>query len=215
MYLDLANDTLDLCMRMGVALSVWQSVEDQHYHLFLTLIGDKTGTDVSAVTYFSVESFDARRVLISRMVQSFPTTKDLRIEWNALDKLLKDNGENRNKVAHYGIYHSIYEAAEPDEKGHKAIKVAPPSLQPSAYNKVSELLGRTSDKPDHNISAAQLNSYIIDFGKLAMRVAQFGVACGRIQWRDEEVRKPPPPMAMIAPPPPLNTLRSRPAANGG
>jgi hypothetical protein len=88
-------------MRMGLALTVWQNVEEQHYHLFLKLLGSQEG-DISSVVYFSVESFEARRRMVGRMVHYYSTSKELRIVWNKIEKQLKDHNESRNKIAHYG-----------------------------------------------------------------------------------------------------------------
>jgi hypothetical protein len=195
--------SLDLCMRMGVALSVWQDVETQHYHLFLTLLGIQEG-EIPSVVYFGSENFDARRTMVSRMVHYFPTTKALRAEWNKIEKDLKDFSENRNKIAHYGIYRDLFEHTLPS--GRKRLMLKPPSLQPSLWNRVSKLLGRTSDKKEHNLSADELNGYIRDFGALGLRIAQFNVDCARIQWPNGEVRKPLPPMIPVSPPIALNKL---------
>ena len=43
MMIFLGEEVNDLCMRMGVALSVWQGVETEHYHMFLTLLGIQDG----------------------------------------------------------------------------------------------------------------------------------------------------------------------------
>jgi hypothetical protein len=52
----------------GIALSIWQNVETQHYHLFLNLLGTPAG-EIPSVVYFGIESFDARRTMVDRMVQ--------------------------------------------------------------------------------------------------------------------------------------------------
>jgi hypothetical protein len=145
LFPDVVND---LCMRMGIALTVWQNVEEQHYHVFLAFL-DIPDDDTSSVVYFSVESFEARRKMVSRMAQGILTTAEQKKEWGEIDKQLKDHNEDRNKIAHYGIHFDIYERDVPN--GETEIKVAPPSLQPSRSNRVSELLGRTSDKPEHNL----------------------------------------------------------------
>jgi hypothetical protein len=127
-------------MRMGLALTVWQNVEEQHYHLFLKLLGSQEG-DISSVVYFSVESFEARRRMVSRMVHYYSTSKELRIVWNQIEKQLKGHNESRNKIAHYGIYYDFFERDLPD--GKVEYTFALPSLRPSRSNSVNVLLGRT------------------------------------------------------------------------
>lgn len=193
----------DLCMRMGIALTVWQNVEDQHYHLFLNLVGVTEGK-IPSVVYFSNESFDARRVMVHRMVDCFKTTKEMRIEWNELSKQLKDSAENRNKIAHYGIGYSMYEHPSEKDPQKMELSISPPSLVPSAYNHVSKLLGRTVDMLEHNLSAKEVDGYIRDFGALGNRVLRFSHDCGQIQWPNGQVRKPPSPMPEVLPPAPMN-----------
>jgi hypothetical protein len=195
----LAEKTRDLSMRIGFALSVWQRVEEQHYHLFLTLLG-LDDSNIPAIVYFSTESFDARRTMVDRMFQDFPSTKELRTKWNDINKNLKDHSKNRNKLAHYKISHSAY--ADPDQP--LTIRLRPPALKPSPYNRVSQLLGYTPDNQEHNLGASELNGYIKAFSELGAAVCRFNASCMRVRARPGQVMKPPPPMIEVSPPPPLS-----------
>jgi hypothetical protein len=193
----------DFCMRMGLALAVWQNVETQHYHLFLNLLGI-ADERIASVVYFSTESFEARRIMVHRMVECFPTTKKkLRVEWNELSKELKTANGTRNKIAHYEIAYPVYESKSEKDKVH----VGSPILMPSLYNQVSKLLGRSD--PAHSPSADELDQYIRDFGNLATRVCRFGIDCAAIRWPGGGSRRPPPPTFETSPPPPLSRRRSK------
>src|SRR5262245_8977662 len=200
--LPMEEEERDFCMRMGVALAVWQNVETQHYHLFLNLLGI-ADEKIASVVYFNTESFEARRIMVHRMVECFPTTKELRVEWGELSKALKTANENRNKIAHYEISYPVYERGSAVDPKTTVIHIGSPHLTPSLYNQVSRLLGRTSESPAHNLSAEQLDQYIRDFSGLAGRVCRFGVDCAATRWPSGGNRKPPPPAPDMEPPLPL------------
>lgn len=193
------EQTRDLCMRIGIALTRWQNVEEQHYHLFLLMLGVKEGP-VPSVVYFSVESFDSRRKMIGRMADCFLSTKELNTEWGTLNKRLKDANDARNSMAHYGIYINAYERTVGDSI---ELIIDPPTIQPSLYNKVSELLGRTKD-PKHSLDADKIDSWIIEFGELAEAVAKFKTAISLAPARPVPLPTPPPPTPKVSPPPRLN-----------
>jgi hypothetical protein len=191
----------DLCMRMGMALAVWQQVEEQHYRLFLELLQVGEG-DIPSVVYFSTESFDARRKMVSRMFQFSPADKPQRIEWNEIEKQLKDFNDNRNKIAHYSIRLEFTNVKKSD--GRMYFKFGDYRLIPSRHNKVSVLLGRTEEDPEHNLSADAMDQYMKDFNALACRLSTF-------VWTMRSARLPPqslgpqPPLPQIDPPPPLRS----------
>jgi hypothetical protein len=199
------DEANDLCMRMGIALAVWQNVEEQHYHVFLALL-DVPDDDISSVVYFCVESFEARRKMVGRMAQGALTTADQKKEWGEIEKQLKDQNENRNKIAHYGIHYDVYARELSD--GETEVKVMLPSLQPSLSNRVSVLLGRTSDKPAHNLSAAAIDDLIRDFNKLARRVEKFKNGLPPRNASRSPYRMPPILTPEISPPPPLSSSRT-------
>jgi hypothetical protein len=198
----LSEEVNDLCMRMGIALAVWQNVEEQHYHVFLSFL-DVPDDEVSSVAYFSVESFDARRKMVGRMATYALKTAEQHKQWGELDKLLKDHNDNRNKIAHYGIQHDLFK--EPDSE----FRIGPPSLRPSRSNQVSILLGRTSDKLGHNLSATVVDGFIRDFGKLARRLGRFKNSLPPRRGVASPYRMPPPLMPEVSPPPPLSKRRPR------
>jgi hypothetical protein len=192
---------------MGLALTVWQYVEEQHYRLFLKLLDVPDG-EIPSVVYFSVESFESRRKMVSRMLHFFPMHPKGRVgwrgEWNLLEKQLKDYNEDRNKLAHYGLESNIDFKQPEAADGFVEIVIKPPTLQPSRSNRVSELLGRTADTPKHNLSATELDLYIRNFHRLAtqmrdftVRVSPRGASLSPYKWLH-------PPIPEVSPPPPLS-----------
>ena len=187
-------------MRMGIALSTWQNVEEQHYHLFLRFLGVSEGP-IPSVVYFSVESFDARRNMVDRMARYFLSTSELNRKWGELNKELKDANDARNSIAHYGIYWTAYERAVAESV---ELEIRGPAIGPSHYNRVSAILGRTTH-PDHNLDADKIDGWIRRFSELADRIAKFREALSRSPAKPQPMPMPPlPTRPLITPPPPLN-----------
>ena len=167
----------DLCMRIGIALIAWQSVEEFHYRLFCKLLGLKHSY-MTSIVYFSTENFDARRVLVGRMAQQFLkeerfTTRN-RNDWNEIDKDLKNASLNRNKFAHYTVAHDFIKVVDdPEKEGWLTVEFGPHRLRPSSHNKVAELLGRTPTNPDHNLSPDAVDDCTRSFNTLAQRIVDF------------------------------------------
>src|ERR1700687_749332 len=132
-----ANDSefLDLCRNIGLALVVWQEVEEAHFELFVKMLGSDYN-EVSAVVYFSVESFEARRKMVGNMAHYFLTAKADKTIWNddkgGLQKALKDANENRNKLAHYNVEEDLLNVDEED--GVVTVDLGPPRLRPHKWN---------------------------------------------------------------------------------
>src|SRR5262249_33171002 len=118
----------------------------------------------------ATESFDARRIMVDRVVRARLTSKEDNKEWDEIGKLLKDGNGNRNKIAHYTIEYDVVEQKELPDGGAEFV-FGQPRLQPSPFNEVSRLLGRTADKEGHNINPGELRSYIANFIKLCDRLA--------------------------------------------
>jgi hypothetical protein len=172
-----ANNFRELCFRIGLALVTWQRVEDAHRKIFLRILNVPL-SDVSSVVYYSTESFDARHKTLGRMAAYFlkgPGYEKQRHEWQVLQKDIKDANENRNKLAHYSAdYDLINEREMPD--GGFAFDVTPHTLRPARWNSVSQLLGRTKDKPEHNLGVEEIRGYIIAFRQLEERMETFHVS---------------------------------------
>jgi hypothetical protein len=118
---------------------------------------------VSSVVYFSVESFEARRKMVGNMAHYFLTAKADKKAWSdengGLQKALKDADENRNKLAHYSVAEDVIRTIE-HENGDVTIEFAAPRLRPYEGNLVSRMRGLTIDKPEHNLSVAEVSGYI-------------------------------------------------------
>jgi hypothetical protein len=168
------SEFLDLCRHIGLALVVWQEVEEAHFELFVKMLGSDYN-EVSAVVYFSVESFEARRKMVGNMAHYFLTAKADKTIWNddkgGLQKALKDANENRNKLAHYNVEEDLLNVDEED--GVVTVDLGPPRLRPHKWNLVSRLRGLTPDKPEHNLSVAEVAGYVREFRKLARRIRDF------------------------------------------
>jgi hypothetical protein len=156
------SEYLDLCLHIGLALVVWQEVEESHFGLFVKMLGSGYN-DVSSVVYFSVESFEARRKMVGNMAHYFLTAKADKKAWSdengGLQKALKDADENRNKLAHYSVAEDVIRTIE-HENGDVTIEFAAPRLRPYEGNLVSRMRGLTIDKPEHNLSVAEVSGYI-------------------------------------------------------
>ncbi len=168
----------DLAYHIGTGLIIWQHVEVMHFALFMKMLGAPQA-ELASIVYYSTESFEGRHRMISKMVDlslKDKAHKKLRADWNSADgelqKDLKDGNDNRNKLAHYGIEHDVIgEKDLPD--GSIEFEFGAPRLRPSPYNLVSELLGRTADKPEHDLSPTEIRKYILDFRHLVIRLDKF------------------------------------------
>jgi hypothetical protein len=196
-----------LCTAMGFALFTWQDVEKAHFKLFLKMLGAPEW-EVCSAAYYSTESFEARHKMVGRMAYYFMKSdhyESHRAVWcgagGGLQKKIKDANENRNKLAHYGLaYDVINTTRNPD--GTFKIDLGPSKLQPLDTNLVDRLIGRTPDKPEHNLSHEEVSEYAMYFQDLAEHIKQF----------QESLTLPPPQQgldALLAPPIPTGPL-SRP-----
>src|SRR5262249_9742823 len=106
----------ELCYFMGMALAAWQNVEDKHFELFRKVAGIQDIKTASLI-YHATESFDARRIMVDRVVRARLTSKEDNKEWDEIGKLLKDGNGNRNKIAHYTIEYDVVEQKELPDGG--------------------------------------------------------------------------------------------------
>lgn len=171
----------ELCLHIGFALIAWQRVEEVHFQIFCGFLGIPQ-SQIASAAYHSTESFAARNTMLDNMARYFlspipellprPTLKkfkEMRGRWQTLHKLLKDANENRNKLAHYAADVDLSNM-QTDDGGNVIFDVSPYTLRPSPSNFVSRLLGRTKDKPEHNLGVSELQQYVLDF-KQAQRAA--------------------------------------------
>jgi hypothetical protein len=166
----------DLCTNIGIALVTWQDVEKSHYRLFRKFLGVEASA-ISSVVYFSAESFESRRKMVSRMASYYLAGAEYaeqRQAWQTLEKELKDANDNRNKIAHYSAEYPLIKAAELPN-GVIEFEFGPVRLQPSPENYVSKALGRTPDKEEHNLSSREIRRYTAEFLALSGRLDQFTI----------------------------------------
>jgi hypothetical protein len=166
-----------LCRQIGLALITWQGVESAHFRIFFKLIGAPEYS-LASIVYHQNESFDARHTMVGRLVQHSLKGQqpELLKLWDdgkiGLYKNVKDANLNRNKLAHY-THEFMASSIENADDGGVIVTFDQSRLQPSPYNMVSRLLGRTPDKDDHNLSADTLQTYVTEFAKLVVRLDEF------------------------------------------
>jgi hypothetical protein len=95
----------------------------------------------------------------------------------------------------------MFSSVEKMDDGDVIVRFGEPRLQPSPYNMISRLLGRTPDRDEHNLSAATVQTYISDFVKLARRLDEF--------WAKLPAAVPNPNLQQLLGPPPKHLLRQR------
>ncbi|MGA8499766.1 MAG: hypothetical protein WB764_30085 [Xanthobacteraceae bacterium] len=185
------DDFRELCYHMGLALIIWQRVEELHFHIFGRFLGVPLG-QVTSAAYHSTESFDARNTMLDRMAQYFLNPirellpretakqyKELRIRWQELKKLLKDTNLNRNKLAHYTADFDLINMRTV-EGGDIVFDVTSPTLRPGPLNFVSRLFGRTKDKKEHNLGVPELKRYVVEFRQVEEATAAFLLELGKL-----------------------------------
>jgi hypothetical protein len=170
---------LELCTAIGAAICIWQDVEKAHFKLFLRMLGAPQW-EVAAAVYYSIESFALRHTMVSRMAHYYmegASFKKHREEWaglgGGLQKELKDAGDNRNKLAHYNIDWNVTTEVTEHADGTVTVVLGPPTLQPMDTDLVARLIGRTPDKPEHNLAVEQIRKYSAEFIILAKRLDAF------------------------------------------
>jgi hypothetical protein len=163
-----------LCTALGYALCSWQNVEDAHFRLFLRMLNAPNWETCSAA-YYSIESFDARHKMVSRVAHYFLKGnyfKSHRETWcgldGGLDKAIKDANTNRNKIAHYGPDFDDFEG-----DGELLTGLRIPKFRPTQNNLVNRLIGRAGDKPEHNLNVGAIQKYGDQFRDLANHIGQF------------------------------------------
>jgi hypothetical protein len=105
------NDFDELCRLKGLALAVWQRLEDLHFVFFHRMLGDRQ-IEMSSMIYHGLSSFEARRQLVDRIASLFSLTEEARSDWDAIHRDLETAAKNRNKVAHYTIEYADVTSTE-------------------------------------------------------------------------------------------------------
>jgi hypothetical protein len=162
-----ASETRDLCAYMGMGLATWQRVEDCHYQLFEKLLNGPSPT-VCSILYFSPPTFESRRVLVDRIAQVLIADKEIKKEWEKLNKDLSTEAAKRGKLAHYGLdYEIVYNTPQPSLD----FKMGAPRLAPSRYNQTAELLGnKTAKEP---LTIRKIRDFIVSFMEIEDRLEAF------------------------------------------
>lgn len=200
----------DLCYHIGLALVTWQELEESHFSLFFKMVGARD-YEIGSVIYHHIESFQTRHTMLGYIAQIYLKDKpDQRQVWEnnsgGLKKEIKDANENRNKLAHYAEDVDLGEMiTQPD--GSVSFPVSNPSLRPGRHNTISRLLGRTADKPEHNLGVTEIRDLIKAFRELTKKIDDFRLSL------------PVPPGAhpvqqLGLPPPRLQILKDSPSKHG-
>jgi hypothetical protein len=166
----------ELCYNLGLAFVTWQELEDAHFNLFFRMLGS-SDTEIASVVYYHTESFEARHRLVGYMAQIFLQDKTHKKVWEndkgGLKKEIKTANDNRNKLAHYAEDFDISDEQITHPDGSITLEVSEPRLRPSRYNTISRLIGRTPDKPEHNLSVKDIRSYVLEFRSLTKKIGEF------------------------------------------
>jgi hypothetical protein len=164
-----------LCRQIGLALITWQDVETAHFRIFFKLLGAPEYS-LASIVYHQNESFDARHTMVLRLVQhSLKGQPELLKLWDdgkiGLYKNVKDANLNRNKLAHY-THEFMVSSIEKADDGGAIVRFDQPRLQPSPYNMVSRLLGRTPEgRPQSECRhSSDLCNRICEVGSPARRI---------------------------------------------
>jgi hypothetical protein len=167
----------ELCRLMGLALSVWQRLEDRHFMFFHRMLGDRQ-IEISSMIYHGLTSFEARRQLVDRIAGHFSLTEEARSDWDAIHKDLETAAKNRNKIAHYPIEYADVTSQELDDSSIE-FSFSDPRLRPSSCNYVDAMRGRDPTNPEHNLSAAEIGKYIRSFLEISERLFAL---IGKVPW---------------------------------
>jgi hypothetical protein len=163
------NDFDELCRLKGLALAVWQRLEDLHFVFFHRMLGDRQ-IEMSSMIYHGLSSFEARRQLVDRIASLFSLTEEARSDWDAIHRDLETAAKNRNKVAHYTIEYADVTSTELGD-GSIEFLFRDPRLRPSSFSYFDAMRGRVPTKPEHNLSAAEIREYIRSFNEISERLS--------------------------------------------
>src|ERR1700737_672274 len=81
---------------IGLALTSWTIVEEQHFLLFRKMLSS-ISKEICSVLYFSPPSFESRRVLVDRVAQLYLPERHLK-EWDAINTDLADGASQRGRL---------------------------------------------------------------------------------------------------------------------
>lgn len=123
------NDYLHFMGYMGVALTSWADVEEAHFLAFRKMMGS-TKKEICSIIYFSIPSFEAKRVLVDR-VATYYLADEFKKGWSKLDRELQQASAQRGMLAHYGLDFEILAKTE-NEDGSLSIEFGRPRLRPSS-----------------------------------------------------------------------------------
>jgi hypothetical protein len=160
-----------LCFLMGQAMLTWQKVEDATFRLFTTLV-QTSRREVASVLFYSIESFDARRNIISRIIQvsKLPSAKNA--EWNNICAELKSANTQRNAIAHYSDDIEAIATRELEDGG-VVVSFGPFSLKSPTHNVKNVLQGFGPKGLPEKLDAKDLSKLVGRFFALATRVEEF------------------------------------------
>jgi hypothetical protein len=155
---------------IGLGLTSWTIVEEQHFLLFRKMLSS-ISKEICSVLYFSPPSFESRRVLVDRVAQ-LHLPESLLKEWNALNDDLADGASQRGRLAHYGLDFEVTKE-EKHEDGSVSFEFGEVRLRPSSHNHVNILQKKTGEK--HTVTTQKLRDYMESFKALEARLKEFSL----------------------------------------
>jgi hypothetical protein len=163
------EETREILFLMGLGLTSWERVEDEHFFLFRKLL-DYQADQICSVLYHGPPTFESRRVLVDRLMEANVVPPDFKTVWRKINKRLATAANHRGQLAHFGLGFDVdYLDKEPSLK----YRVINPHLRPSLNNRLKSMQGTGYENPKTRVSKAALVEYLEEFGALASELAEF------------------------------------------
>jgi hypothetical protein len=147
---------------MGIALIVWQQVEDAHYSFFVKLCS-RLPPEICSIIYFSPPTFESRRVMVDRIAQIAINSKGEAAEWKKLNKKLEIGASQRGKIAHFGLEFEIKITGQ----GPKDFDRGEARLARSKHNKIKR------NEDEQHLTRAEIGAFVGNFDDLIKNLADF------------------------------------------
>lgn len=93
----------DFLNALGAALLEWQSVESNLFLIFNFLVGTHRNPAILSAVYHSVVNITPRLKMTNAAAAIVLKDNPYLQEWTNLYEKIRDNANNRNKLAHFGL----------------------------------------------------------------------------------------------------------------
>lgn len=158
----------NLMILMGLGLTAWESVENEHFFLFRKLL-NYTADHICSVLYHSPPTFESKRVLVDKLIDANVIPNNFKNEWSKINRRLASASEHRGNIAHFGLGFEI----EYISRSHLTYRLVNPHLRPSLQNRLKSMQNKGYDNPKYRIPESTLHEYIEEFRNLADEIEEF------------------------------------------